>query len=372
MIFPPFLCRRAFPGVALFAAAACHSGQAQEPQHAQDAMQAGVVRLAPETITDFDEYLASLTSRQSITMYPQVAGYVRAIRVQPGAFVKAGAPLMTIDPGQQDALLRSLQANVETRKANLAYAVQNDETSQSLLHAGLLGQLDAQQRHSQRVSAEADVRAAEAQLNAQSALLRFYSITAPIDGVVGDIPVKVGDYVDPQTRLTSLDQNKTIEAYVYVPITKVGAITRDTAIQLVDDSGNILCEGKASFISPQVSVDTQTVLVKTLCPNKGALRAAQVLQARVIWSRHPGVTIPVAAVTRQSGQYFAYVAEHEGKGTIARQRAIEVGAIRDNAFVVTKGLSAGNEVVVTNVQKIQDGAPITPSGTGADAADGGH
>jgi RND family efflux transporter MFP subunit len=331
-----------------------------------------VVHLETKIITDFDEYLASLTSRQSITLYPQVSGYIRSIHVQPGASVKAGARLITIDPGQQDGLLRSLQANVETRKASLAYAIQNDESSQNLLKAGMLGQLDAQQRHSQRVSAEADVRAAEAQLNAQSALLRFYSITAPINGVVGDIPVKVGDYVEPQTLLTSLDEAKMIEAYVYVPITKAGSVTRGTAIQLVDDGGRVLCESKASFISPQVNVDTQTVLVKTLCPNNGSFRAAQVLQARVIWSRHSGVTIPVAAVTRQSGQYFAWVVDHSGKSTVAKQRAIEVGAIEDNSFVVTKGLEAGTDVVVTNVQKIQDGAPIAPMIAEASAPDGGH
>src|SRR6185312_9671219 len=175
-----------------------------------------------------------------------------------------------------------------------------------------------------RLTAEADVTAAQAQINAQSALLRFYTISAPIDGVVGDIPVKVGDYVDPQTRLTSLDQNKLVEAYVYVPVSKASEVTRDTAIQLVDESGKVLCEAKPSFVSPQVSVDTQTVLVKTICPNDGALRADQVLQARVIWSRHPGVTIPVAAVSRQSGQYFAWVVDRSGKGPVVHQQPIEV------------------------------------------------
>jgi RND family efflux transporter MFP subunit len=320
-----------------------------------------VERLTEKTVTEFDEYLASLTSRRSITLYPQVSGYVRAIRVKPGDAVKQGALLVDIDPGQQASQLKSLAANVQTKRANLSYAIQNDESSKRLVQAGLLGQLDYQQRHSQRLAAETDLKASEAQMDAQSDLLRFYSITAPSDGVVGDVPVKVGDYVSPTTRLTSVDQDKLIEAYVYVPIGKADSIKPDTTIQLVDDSGKVVCEEKPSFIAPQVSVDTQTVLVKTICPNAGTLRAAQVLKARIVWARRPGVTVPTAAVTRQSGQYFAYVVERGPQGAVAHQRAIDVGGILDNEFVVTRGLDAGTEVVTTNIQKLRDGVPVSPS-----------
>jgi RND family efflux transporter MFP subunit len=341
---------------------ACHASEAA-PQGGGGgfgAMPARVVKLPEKTLTDFDEYLASLTSRRSITLYPQVSGIVRGIHARPGEGVHAGAVLIDIDPGQQAATLRSLAANLQTKRANLAYAVQNDESSKQLLNAGVLGQLDYQQRRSQHLSAEADVKAAEEQMQGQSDLLRFYTITAPSDGVVGDVPVKIGDYVNPQTRLTSVDQDKLIEAYVYVPISKANAIKPDTTLQLVDDQGKTICEEKPSFISPQVSVDTQTVLVKTICPNAGDLRAAQVLKARIIWGRHPGVTVPVDAVTRQSGQYFAFVIERGPGGAIAHQRPIEVGLIQDNEFVVTKGLEPGTEVVVSNIQKIHDGAPIMP------------
>jgi RND family efflux transporter MFP subunit len=347
-----------------FALAACHSSEAA-PQGAgggPGAMPARIERLPEKTLTDFDEYLASLTSRRSITLYPQVSGYVRAIRAKPGEAVHSGAVLIEIDPGQQAATLRSLAANLRTKRANLAYTIQNDESSKELVAAGVLGQLDYQQRRSQRLSAEADVNAAEEQMQGQSELLRFYTIVAPSDGVVGDVPVKIGDYVNPQTRLTSVDQDKLIEAYVYVPITKANAIKPDTTLQLIDDQGKTVCEEKPSFISPQVSVDTQTVLVKTICPNAGDLRAAQVLKARIIWGRHPGVTIPTDAVTRQSGQYFAFVIErgHESGQATAHQRPIEVGLIQGNDFVVTKGLEAGDEVVVSNIQKIHDGAAIVP------------
>jgi RND family efflux transporter MFP subunit len=277
-----------------------------------------------------------------------------------------------IDPGQQAATLRSLAAGLENKKSNLAYAAQNDESSRGLVHAGLLGELDYEQRHSQKLASEAEVRAAEAQLQAKEEMLRFYRISAPTDGVVGDIPVKVGDYVTPQTRLTSVDQSELIEAYVYLPITKAAAIKPEMTLQLLDDSGKVLCEEKPSFIASQVSVDTQTILVKTICPNAGQLRAAQVLKARCVWARHPGLIIPTSAVTRQSGQYFAFVVDRGPKGAIAHQRPIEVGSIQGNAFVGTKGLEAGSEVVVSNVQKVREGVPIVSEPPPPVPPDAGH
>ncbi len=343
--------------------AACHSSEAATNGASGEgtfALPARTLRLPEKSLSDFDEYLASLTSRRSITLYPQVSGIIRAIRVKPGQSVQTGTVLMDIDPGQQAATLRALRAGLLTKQANLAYAVQNDESSRELVAAGVLGQLDYQQRRSQRVSAEADVKAAQEQVQAQQDLLRFYAIVAPSEGVVGDVPVKIGDYVSPQSRLTSVDQDKLIEAYVYAPITKANAIKPDTTIQLVVDGGKVVCEEKPSFIAPQVSVDTQTVLLKTICPNTDNLRAAQVLKARIVWGKHPGVTVPVDALTRQSGQYFAYVVDRSGKGAVVHQRPIEVGSIQDNDFIVTKGLEPGAEIVVSNIQKLHEGAAITP------------
>ncbi len=321
-----------------------------------------VTKLAPETVADQDEYLASLTSRHSVTLYAQVSGYIQALGAKPGADVKAGSLLVQIDPAQQASTLRGLEASLETKKANLTYAVQNDESSQGLAKSGLLSELDYDQRHSQRVSAEADVRSGQAQLQAQADLLRYYRITAPTDGVVGDVPVKVGDYVTPQTRLTSVDRDDLIEAYVYVPVGRVASIKPDTMLALVTDDGKVVCEEKPSFISPQVNVDTQSVLVKAVCPNDGVLRTAQVLKARLVWAKHESLTVPTAAVTRQAGQYFVYVAGAAPMGQtgeVAHQVPIKVGAIQGNSFVVTSGLSAGDFVIVSGIQKLRDGAPVS-------------
>lgn len=318
-----------------------------------------VVRLTQKLINDEDEYLGSLTSRRSITLYSQVSGYIRQIAGKPGDKVREGSLLIAIDPGQQAATLRSLAASLETRKATRDFAVHNDESSKNLAASGLLSDLEYQQRHSMRATAEADVKMAEAQLQAQADLLRYYRIVAPSDGIMGDVPVKIGDYVTPQTRLTSVEQDSLVEAYVYIPIHKAASIQAETRVALLGDDGRVICEEKPSFVSPQVNVDTQTILVKTICPNDGRLRSAQVLKARMIWARKPGITVPTTVVTRQAGQYFAFVVEAgEGGALVAKQKPITVGAIQGNEFVVTGGLAPGVEIVGSSIQKIHDGSAI--------------
>ena len=84
------------------------------------------------------------------------------------------------------------------------------------------------------------------------------------------------------------------------------------------------------------------------------------MRARIVWQSTPGLTIPVTAVSRISGQYFCFVAEPAGNGLVARQRPVQVGELVGNDYVVTGGLKAGDKVIVSGIQKIGDGAPVKP------------
>ena len=82
------------------------------------------------------------------------------------------------------------------------------------------------------------------------------------------------------------------------------------------------------------------------------------MRARITWSTHPGITIPVTAVTRVNGQYFAFIAEQQNGTMVARQKPIELGEIVSNDYTVTQGLKTGDQVVVSGGQSLADGTPI--------------
>jgi multidrug efflux pump subunit AcrA (membrane-fusion protein) len=159
--------------------------------------------------------------------------------------------------------------------------------------------------------------------------------------------------------LTTVDQKTAREAYINVPAERVPQLKLGTPVQIVDGNGGIIANTKVTFISPQVDVATQAVLVKAAVDTAGAeLREAQFIRARVIWETRPQLTVPVTAVSRISGQYFAFVAEKGDKGWVARQRALRVGQILGSDYVVLDGIHAGDQVIVSGSQNLTDGASI--------------
>jgi multidrug efflux pump subunit AcrA (membrane-fusion protein) len=92
---------------------------------------------------------------------------------------------------------------------------------------------------------------------------------------------------------------------------------------------------------------------------RSKVRIAQQVRAQITWGIHEGPVIPVLAVQRINGQFFAFVAAKEGKGTVARQRAVKLGDTTGNDFVVLDGLKPGEHLIVSGTQFLQDGMPVT-------------
>jgi RND family efflux transporter MFP subunit len=195
--------------------------------------------------------------------------------------------------------------------------------------------------------------------------LHYYQVVAPRAGIVGDIPVRVGDRVQTTSPLTTVDRPGTLEAYVYIPVEKSGQLKMNVPVELVDASGKLLASSRITFISPQVDNTTQTVLIKAQVPNNNdALRNAQFIRARVVWGTEQRPVVPVIAVSRIGGLYFAFVAEPDSKGGfVVHQKALQVGQIVGNDYVVLDGIKPGDKVVVTGTQFLIDGVPVIPQET---------
>jgi multidrug efflux pump subunit AcrA (membrane-fusion protein) len=114
------------------------------------------------------------------------------------------------------------------------------------------------------------------------------------------------------------------------------------------------------------------VLAKAqLVDGRGEFRADQFVRTRVVWRSAPGLTVPLTAVVRINGQYFAYVVEKDGDRLVARQKAVTLGDLIGNDYVVRSGLAAGDQLIVGGIQKIRDGAPVMPAPPGGAAGPGG-
>jgi RND family efflux transporter MFP subunit len=362
--FPFALIPILFVSAVLSFATACggnKGAQASAPQ----AMPVQVKTAKPAKVNDTTEYVATLKSRDSAVIMPQVEGIITQIFVRSGQHVPAGAPLIQIDPSKQLATLKSQEDARAAQLAQVKWAKQNYDRISGLANAGVVSRQELDQARATLDAAQAQLAALDAAVREQQVQLHYYQVVAPRPGIVGDIPVRVGDRVQTTTVLTTVDRPGTLEAYVYVPVEKSGQLRMNLPVELVDASGKLLASTRVTFISPQVDNATQTVLVKTQVPNNNdALRNAQFIRARVIWGSQQRPVVPVVAVSRIGGLYFVFVAEPDPKGGyVVHQKSLQVGQIVGNDYVVLDGIKPGDKVVVTGTQFLIDGIPVIPQET---------
>lgn len=328
------------------------------------------VTLEPRAVERTAEFVGIIRSRRSTVIQPQAEGYLLRILVASGTRVSTGTPLFEIDAPVERAALAALESTLAARQADAEFARQQAERARALLEVGATSQQEYEQAITAQRTAEAQLRAAEEQVRQQQAQLAYFRVVAPSPGIVGDIPVRVGDRVTRSTTLTTIEDNSTLELYVNVPVTQAADLRPGLPVRILDGRGEVLASETINFVSAAVDDGTQTVLVKAPVRPDG-FRTEQSVRAVIVFGEEEAITAPVVSATRINGRYFVFVAQPgEGGMTVARQKQIEVGRTVGSDYVVTGGLEPGEQLIVGGIQKLADGVPvmIMPAGTAQAAA----
>ena len=324
-------------------------------------MGVSTVTLQKKPLEQASGFIATIRSIRSSTVQPEVEGVVTRIFVKSGDRVTLGAPLVQIKPDKQEATVRSTEASRAAVEADVQYWTQQVKRLEALVTAGAISRQEFEQAENSLRTAQARLSALNAQVNEQQVELQYYRVAAPQAGVVGDIPIRTGDRVTKATMITTIDDNSTLEAYIQVPIDRSPDLRLGLPVQILDADGKVLATNPITFVAPRVDDATQTVLIKSLLREvPPSVRTQQFVRARIVWRTTEGVTVPLTAVTRINGKYFCFIVDKSNNGTVARQRPIEVGELIGNDYVVLSGLSAGQQVIVSGIQKLGDGAPVKP------------
>jgi RND family efflux transporter MFP subunit len=336
----------------------CNRSNAAAPQ-TPAAMPVKVQPAQDQQIGDASEYVATIKSRHSATIMSDVEGWIFDIHVHSGQVVKKGDTLMEIDPRRQRAAVSNFDSQKASKEAALQWAKSQLDRTTALAANGVVSKQDLEQAQTNYNGALADVNAMDAQVTSSQVQLKYYSVFAPTDGIVGDVPVHVGDRVTNTTPLTTIDERAGLEVYISIPSEHAREIKMGAPVEVLDQAGNVLLRTNVDFISPQVESGTQSILAKAPADKAAdVLRAMQLVRARIVWSTHPGLTIPVIAVSRISGQFFAFVAEDDSGKMVARQRPLQLGEITGNNYTVVSGLNPGEKIVVAGGQNLVDGMAI--------------
>ena len=359
-------------GLAAMLVAGCKNADpAAAAAAAPQAMPVMVQPVSFAAVPTSETYVATIKGRRSATLQPQVDGNLTKILVRSGDAVKAGQVLMQIDPRKQVATVQAQQGTQAQQKALYDYNKTDLARQEQLYKDGIISKQAYDQAVQSYQNSKAAFDAAAAQTNTQQEQLAYYDIRAPFAGIVGDIPVHLGDYVSSTTMLTTVDENADLEAYIYIPTDRAAQVKMGLPVDLMDEGGKVLEHSDIYFVSPQVDDNLQGILAKAPVGRATErLRNGQIVNARVTWGTEQEPTVPVLAVTRIGGQSFVYVAAQKGAGYSAHQVSVTLGEPVGNVYPVMAGLHPGDRVILSGIQFLQEGVPVQPMTGGGPPAHG--
>jgi len=396
-------------------------GQGGSQMQGPPAFPVEMERLQEESLEDSSELVGTLDSQAGVSLQPEADGRVVQIFVTSGDSVAVGEPIVQLSPqrsqsdynaalagvsaarSSRDAARAQLRAAQERQSELLADLQLQDtefERTSSLVERGALAQAELDNvirdravadsalnsaiaeiaaLESSLIGADATLEQANANANATQQDLLDKTVTAPIAGIVGDIPVKLGDYVTAGSPLATITQNQDLDLEIAVPINEAERLRVGLPVELsFFGSDEVIASGNIRFVSPTTDASTQTILAKARFSSPTRpLQDDQRLEVRVVWDERPGILIPTTAVSRLGGETFVFVpgepeAPAEGQGPppsdsvesggpppmVARLKQVELGDLQGNEYQVLEGLEPGDTVITSGLLNLRDGVPI--------------
>jgi membrane fusion protein (multidrug efflux system) len=338
-------------------------------------IEVGVVKLAREPVTVYDEYVAQTQAADTIELRAQVTGLLERQVVTDGARVQRGDLLYVIDPRPFQTAVAQAEANLAQAQAALINAQQTLDRYNELVGQGFVSKQAYQNAQAEQKQAAAAVRAQQAQLRDARINLGYTQIRAPRDGQLSQSQVRAGALVTAQQTL--LNTLYSIDPmYVYFSVAEDRLLTLERAFQeLADapqtgeppfrlqlpDGTEYSYRGELNFVDAAVDPRTGTLQARVAVPNPdGVLRPGMFVRLRVpSLQSGDALTVPQKAVTELQGLKMVYVIGPDGK---AQSRQIVADVRAGNDWVVEKGLAPGDMVVVEGLPKIQmmPNAPVKP------------
>ncbi|MRJ40747.1 MULTISPECIES: efflux RND transporter periplasmic adaptor subunit [Idiomarina] len=347
--------------------------QAQGPgAQQQQQMTVGVVTIAPQNV-DLTTTLPGRASAYRVAeVRPQVNGILQRQLFQEGAMVEAGQQLYQIDAAMYEATLASAEAELKRAQATLKASKARFERSQGLVADKAISQQDYDEAEAAYLQAEAQLKVAEASITQAKLNLEYTRVKAPISGRIGRSQLTEGALlsVGQAQALTTIHQLDPI--YIDIAQSSSEYLQLQQAMrsgQIVTDANNRAAvtvkvgdntELQGELLFNEVTVDPQTSAItlraKVANPEQVLMPGMYVRTEIASGELQQAILAPQTGVTRDPrGRAIAMVVNQAGE---VEQRYLTVQGTVGSDWIVTDGLTAGDQVIVEGLQKIQPGMPV--------------
>jgi multidrug efflux system membrane fusion protein len=307
--------------------------------------------------------LGTVQAFQTVTVRTRVDGQITKVLFDEGQEVKAGDPLFQIDQRPLKAALEQAQANKEKDQAQLQSAQLDLDRYSKLLPSGFQTRQQYDQQKGTVGQLQASVKADQAQIDSAQLNLDYSTIRAPIAGRTGQRMVDIGNYVQTtqNATLVTVTQMKPIFASFTAPADRLDDIRSYQAqaplkvIAYAMDNKTQLAEGELTLVDNQVDQATGTIHLKAQFANGDErLWPGEFVAMRIVLSmRRNVVTLPAETVMQGPKGSYVYVLDQDGT---AHRHDVEVAATQDGRAVITKGIEAGDQIVLNGQYRLTEGA----------------
>lgn len=308
--------------------------------------------VAVRPFSDEIRVLGVARGRRSVNVTSATSQLITRVLFTDGQRVAAGTPLVELQSNEQDA-------GVIEARANVAQAERAYERYRQLAERGVAPRVMAE-------DAETDLATARASLAAAQARLGDRVIRAPFAGVIGLTSVTPGTYVSPGAVIATLDDTSVVRVDFPVPERYLGVLRTGTPLTAtIDAYGDEPFSGRIAMIDTRVNEQTRSVTARAEIPNPGGrIRPGMAVRVAVQEGQRTSIAAPEAAVQYEGGGAFVYRIATRENGSVAQRVVVETGAVEGGYVEIISGLSAGDHIVGSGLNRIQPGAPISVAGAG--------
>ncbi len=326
---------------------------------------ADVHKVAPGLIESGISISGNLRPIETVSIRARLEGDLVALNVREGDVVRVGTVLAELERSEQEAALRSAEADELAARSDAGTAQWNLEQTRDLFKAGAVAERDMRGAEQSALASSARLAAAESRVKAANSVVRDTRISSPVNGVVEKRSIENGERVSRGAELFTLVRTDVLELTAAVPARRASALARGQEVRFVADGRNIV--GRVARVSPTIDLQSQSVTVFVQVPNgNGALKGNTFATGQIIERSLDGqIVIPQAAIRQTAatagGALFVWKV---AGGTLARAD-IKLGIVDEVRGVVQvlDGLAVGDEIVVGNVGLLGAGMKVQMLGT---------
>jgi multidrug efflux system membrane fusion protein len=359
MAKPHFL-RIALLGLAVSLMTGCGEHEAPEGQTAPPGrtVSAAVQTIQQTPLTLRAETPGIVVSEDQVQVASRLMGYIRQIKVEEGQAVKAGQLLFVVDPSDIQGQVSQARAGLAQAEAALADARIDHERFGALYKEEAIPKLQWDKIRLQYQVAEQQVAAARAGLGLAVSQMRYASVVAPISGIVTQKMAHAGDLAAPGRPVLVIEGLNKRQVRTNVSGDVFARIKTGEKVSIVPDglAGQGPVEGVIAQVVPVADPVSHTYLVKIDLPTGSALPSGNFVRVGFAVGSREGIRVPAAAVADRAGITGVFAVDAQG---IAHYRMVRTGAAEQDMVEIQSGLNAGDKVVVSNVEQLENGDKVS-------------